>query len=171
MPIETDRATTFLSQVRKLLEFHSTIDILKRKRHGQSQKSMPLALFTDHKLEPPADYQMPPTDILSGVDFILEKVNQNAYSSQFDMELELSRLIDSAYDSHLVFQFCSQSIFALTVDQPIVSISKDGLALPQVYTLGMCHSKANSFRANRWLIGGYRRCQTSTKWIRRYLAY
>ena len=94
---------------------------------------------------------MPSTDILSGVDSILDKVKQNAYSSQFDMELELSRLIDSAYDSHLVFQFCSQSIFALTVDQPIVSISKDGLALPQVYTLGVCHSKANSFRANRWL--------------------
>lgn len=30
MPFETSRAVTFLDQVRKILEFQSTVDILKR---------------------------------------------------------------------------------------------------------------------------------------------
>ncbi|KAJ6151274.1 Peptidase S41 family protein [Penicillium chermesinum] len=84
---------------------------------------------------PPPDYLMPATDILGGVDSILEKVNQKAYSSQFEMELDLSHLIDSAHDSHLVFSLCSQSIFDITIDFPIVSVSTDGLSLPQVYSL------------------------------------
>lgn len=78
---------------------------------------------------------MPSTDLLGGVDLILAKVNNNAYSSQFEMDLEVSHLIRSAYDGHLNFQLCSQSIFSYEIDMPLVSISTDGLSLPEVYTL------------------------------------
>ncbi|KAJ5166173.1 Interphotoreceptor retinol-binding [Penicillium canariense] len=98
MPFEPSRAATFLNQVRKILEFQSTVDILK-------------------------------------VDSILDKVNNNEYSSQFEMDLDVSHLIKSAYDGHLAFQLCSQSIFNYEVDMPLVSISTDGLTLPEVYTL------------------------------------
>lgn len=80
---------------------------------------------------------MPSTDILGGVDSILEKVHRNAYTNHFQMDLDLARLLDSAHDTHLSFHLCSQSIFTLAIDVPIVSISTDGLSLPQVYTLGM----------------------------------
>lgn len=78
---------------------------------------------------------MPPTDLLGGIDLILGKVNNNAYSCQFVMDLEVSRLIKSAYDGHLNFQLCSQSIFSYEIDMPLVSISSDGLLPPEVYTL------------------------------------
>lgn len=80
---------------------------------------------------------MPSTDLLGGLDTILDKVNADGYSSQFEMDLELSRLIKSAHDGHLVFSLCSQSIFDYVIDLPLVSISTDGLSLPDVYTLSM----------------------------------
>lgn len=80
---------------------------------------------------------MPSTDLLGGLDSILEKVNGNSYSSQFEMDLEVSRLIRSAHDGHLTFSLCSQSMFDYGVNFPLVSISTDGLSLPEVYTLGM----------------------------------
>lgn len=79
---------------------------------------------------------MPPTDLLGGVDQILAKVKNSSYSSQFEMDLDLSRLVDSAHDGHLTIQLCSQSVFSWNTNLPLVSISIDGLALPQVYTLG-----------------------------------
>jgi hypothetical protein len=86
-------------------------------------------------IDPPSEYAMPSTDLLGGIDSILEKVNKNGYSSQFEMDLEVSDLIRSAYDGHLAFQLCSQSIFNYEIDMPLVSISTDGLQLPEVYTL------------------------------------
>ncbi|KAJ5663136.1 Interphotoreceptor retinol-binding [Penicillium longicatenatum] len=114
MPFDSDRAIVFLTQVRKMLEFQSTIDILKN---------------------PPSGYDMPAVDLLGGIDHILENVNNNSYSSQFEMDLDVSDLINSAHDGHLVFQLCSQSIFKFQIDLPLVSISSDGLSLPEVYTL------------------------------------
>lgn len=80
---------------------------------------------------------MPATDLLGGIDSILAKVNSNVYSSQFEMDLDVSHLIKSAYDGHLNFQLCSQSIFGYEIDMPLVSISTDGLSLPEIYTLSM----------------------------------
>ncbi|KAJ5595511.1 Interphotoreceptor retinol-binding [Penicillium hispanicum] len=114
MPFDSNRAVTFLNQVRKILEFQSTLDILKN---------------------PPSGYMMPSTDLLGGIDHILDKASSKSYSSQFEMDLDVSHLIRSAYDGHLNFQLCSQSIFNFEIDLPLVSISTDGLALPQVYTL------------------------------------
>ncbi|OGE48578.1 hypothetical protein PENARI_c027G03066 [Penicillium arizonense] len=114
MPFDSDRALNFLNQVRKILEFQSTVDILKN---------------------PPSGYTMPSTDIMGGIDTILAKAKSNGFSSQFDMDFEVNSLIKSAHDGHLAFQLCSQSIFTYGIDLPLVSISTDGLALPQVYTL------------------------------------
>ena len=86
-------------------------------------------------IDPPSGYSMPPTDLMGGIDSILEKVNNNGYSSQFEMDLEVANLIKSAYDGHLIFQLCSQSIFNYEFDMPLVSISTNGLELPDVYTL------------------------------------
>lgn len=87
-------------------------------------------------IDPPSGYTMPPTDLLGGLDAIRNKVNNhNAYSSQFEMDLEVSHLVKSAYDGHLTFQLCSQSIFSYEIDLHLVAISTDGLSLPEIYTL------------------------------------
>ncbi|KAJ5529337.1 hypothetical protein N7527_002730 [Penicillium freii] len=114
MPFDSDRAVDFLIQVRKILEFQSTIDILK---------------------DPPSGYTMPSTDIMREIDTIMGRAKSNSYTSQFEMDLEINHLVRTAHDGHLVFQLCSQSIFTYQIDMPLVSISTDGLALPQVYAL------------------------------------
>lgn len=88
-------------------------------------------------VDPPSGYDMPAVDLFGGIDSILHNVNNGSYSSQFEMDLDVSNLINSAHDGHLVFQLCSQSIFKLQIDLPLVSISSDGLSLPEVYTLSM----------------------------------
>lgn len=80
---------------------------------------------------------MPSTDILREIDTIMGRAKSNSYTSQFEMDLEINHLVRTAHDGHLVFQLCSQSIFTYQIDMPLVSISTDGLALPQVYALGM----------------------------------
>lgn len=80
---------------------------------------------------------MPSTDIMGKIDTIMSKAKNNSYTSQFEMDLEINHLIKTAHDGHLAFQLCSQSIFTYQIDMPLVSISTDGLALPQVYALGM----------------------------------
>lgn len=80
---------------------------------------------------------MPSTDIRREIDTIMDRAKSNSYTSQFEMDLEINRLVKTAHDGHLAFQLCSQSIFTYQIDMPLVSISTDGLALPQVYALGM----------------------------------
>ncbi|KAJ5542659.1 Interphotoreceptor retinol-binding [Penicillium sp. DV-2018c] len=126
MPFESERAVDFLLQARKILEFQSTIDLLKN---------------------PPSGYTMPPTDILGGLDTILDNVKSNRYTSQFEMDSDISHLIRTAHDGHLVFQLCSQSIFTYQIDMPLVSISTDGLALPQLYTLDDAKLQRNGSKA------------------------
>lgn len=81
---------------------------------------------------------MPSVDLLGGIDTILDKVKGSGYSGQFELDLEISNLIKSAHDSHLVFQLCSQSVFNYVIDLPLVSVSTDGLSLPEIYTLSTC---------------------------------
>ncbi|KAJ5622547.1 Interphotoreceptor retinol-binding [Penicillium herquei] len=125
MPFDKELASIFLNQVRKILEFQSTIDILK---------------------QPPSGYKMPATDILGGIDSIIDNVNNNSYSSQFEMDLDISNVINSAHDGHLAFTLCSQSIFNFEIDLPIVSISSDGLSLPDVYTLSDAKAQSNGVK-------------------------
>lgn len=89
---------------------------------------------------------MPSTDIRREIDTIMGRAKSNSYTSQFEMDLEISRLVKTAHDGHLAFQLCSQSIFTYQIDMPLVSISTDGLALPQVYALGMLGSLSLSKR-------------------------
>jgi len=91
---------------------------------------------------------MPSVDLLGGIDTILEKVKGGGYSSHFEMDLEISNLIKSAHDSHLVFQLCSQTIFNYVIDLPLVSISSDGLSLPEIYTLSKCILRSLPFPSN-----------------------
>lgn len=74
---------------------------------------------------------------MDGVDQIQKKARQNKYRSQFEFDSDLLDLISSANDGHLFIELCSTSMFRFTHGEPLVSVSQDGLKLPEVYTLGM----------------------------------
>jgi hypothetical protein len=85
--------------------------------------------------DPPEQYLMPSTDLLGGLDNIRQKAQNHDYSSHWDFELDLRQLINSAHDAHLTLQLCSTVLFRFSNSVPLVSLSSDGLELPQVYTL------------------------------------
>ncbi|CAG8142514.1 unnamed protein product [Penicillium olsonii] len=113
MPFDKERAVAFVKEYRKYLQYQSTIEILPN---------------------PPANYPMPPTDLLGGLDDIQKKAKTGLYNNQFDFDTAISDLLKSAYDGHLGASLCSQQYFVFENDTPLVSVSSNGTALPQVYT-------------------------------------
>ncbi|EAL91069.1 peptidase S41 family protein [Aspergillus fumigatus Af293] len=114
MPFDAEDAVKFVDEYRKYLQFQSTIENLKT---------------------PPGQYSMPSTDLLGGLDNIRRKAQNHDYSSHWDFESDLTQLISSAHDAHLTLQLCSTVLFRFSNSVPLVSLSSDGLELPQVYTL------------------------------------
>jgi len=134
IPIRVPEAVSFIDEYRKFLPFQSTLDNLK----GMAKPLLFSFALTDQSLlDPPSDYAGPRVDLMGGLDKIQKKAKQNKYSSQFEFDLALLELISSAHDDHLQIEPCSPTIFSFTHGGPLVSISQDGLKLPEVYTLGM----------------------------------
>lgn len=100
-----------LQELRKYIEFQSTLEVLA---------------------SPPESYQSAATNILLGLDEIADK----DYTSQYEFDLDLNTLINSANDGHFFVSLCSLGIFRFGLEpQSIVSISEDGLEVPEIYFL------------------------------------
>ncbi|KAJ5913253.1 hypothetical protein N7504_002136 [Penicillium tannophilum] len=113
LPFEPKRASSFVKEYRKYVQFESDIEILKN---------------------PPSSYQMPPTDLLGGLDKIERKAAAGEYKSQYEFDTDLKALSLSTYQSHFTLTLCSMSLFIFENSVPLVSISSDGTSLPEVYT-------------------------------------
>ncbi|KAI9925877.1 hypothetical protein MW887_005683 [Aspergillus wentii] len=113
IPFDSKRAIEFLAEARKYLQFQSTTEILKN---------------------PPSGYLMPAVDLFGGLDFIEQQAANNKYASQTDFDVAIHNLLSSAHDGHLSIQgMCSQLLFNYQITMPVVSVSSDGLQLPQIY--------------------------------------
>ncbi|PWY71795.1 hypothetical protein BO94DRAFT_608436 [Aspergillus sclerotioniger CBS 115572] len=115
MPFDSHNGTLFVQEFRKFIEWQSTLDVLK---------------------DPPSGYLSPAVDILGGLDRIQAQAAQGAYSSQYEFDSNITSLLSSANDGHLWATLCSTSIFTFTLGLELVSISTDGIKLPQIYTVG-----------------------------------
>ncbi|KAK2592402.1 hypothetical protein QQS21_009885 [Conoideocrella luteorostrata] len=110
MPFDKDLAGRFLQELRKYIEFQSTLEALK---------------------SPPKTYLSSDVDILGGLD----KIAKTDYASHYDFDTAINSLVNSANDGHFAVRLCSLSIFQFG-RQPygLASVSKDGLAVPELYT-------------------------------------
>ncbi|KAF2218099.1 hypothetical protein CERZMDRAFT_30950 [Cercospora zeae-maydis SCOH1-5] len=116
MPFNSTLATAFIDAYRPYLLFHSTLDVLREE-------------------DPPPGYLSPSIDLLAGLGKIRRRAASGAYESHYDFDWELNRLLSLAHDGHLQIRPCSLGLFSFTRDQPLVSVSDDGLQLPSIYTL------------------------------------
>lgn len=82
---------------------------------------------------PPAGYTEKPVDILGGLDSISQKVKSGGYSSEWAVQSDISSLLNQAYDNHLAFLSDMSFVIAFERAFSLVSISKDGVALPELY--------------------------------------
>jgi len=82
---------------------------------------------------PPAGYTEKPVDILGGLDLIAQKVKNGSYTSEWAVQSDISSLLNQAYDNHLIFISDMAVVIAFERNHSLVSISKDGIALPELY--------------------------------------
>ncbi|KAH6623944.1 peptidase S41 family protein [Chaetomium tenue] len=112
MPFHSKLAVEFLDEYVKYLQFHATIDVLK---------------------EPPSGYISTSVDVLRGMKRIRGKAVKGFYTSHYDFDYDLRYLISRANDGHLGLELCSLSVMHFEHGVPLVSLSRDGLELPQIY--------------------------------------
>ncbi|KAH8821445.1 hypothetical protein F5884DRAFT_87204 [Xylogone sp. PMI_703] len=113
-PFQSDLAVSFIDEYTKYSQWQSTIELLRT---------------------PPPEYLGVPTDILGGLSTIRNKAAQNLYQSHYDFDTDLFNLVSSANDGHYAIQPCSLITILFSMAKPLVSVSSDGVSLPQIYTL------------------------------------
>lgn len=88
--------------------------------------------------DPPSGYLLPGVDLMGGLARIEAHVRDGVYTSEYDFELDLYTLVLSAHDGHFNYRpDIFSGVFVFERTQSLVSISKDGLALPKIYLQGM----------------------------------
>ncbi|OQE20261.1 hypothetical protein PENFLA_c017G06559 [Penicillium flavigenum] len=115
MPFDPKRGAAFVEDVKKYMQWQSNADVLNN---------------------PPTSYLSPPVDICGGLDYLQQQAADNKFGNQFEFDTALSDLFISAKDGHLSLQPCSYMPFAFVGHESLVSVSSDGLQLPQIYTFG-----------------------------------
>ena len=87
--------------------------------------------------DPPSGYHLPGVDLLGGLDTISKNVTQGNYKNEYEFEIALYNLFNSAHDFHTNYfpDFFGNS-FAFKTGVAIVSVSTDGQELPQLYFYG-----------------------------------
>lgn len=111
VPLHAKEGALQLEGVKTFTQFQSTLAYLKT---------------------PPEGYLYPAVDIYSAYDQIANKLENDGYAGEYDFQMDLSNTITSAHDGH--FYYFSDITQIFNFERPsLVSISKDGLSVPEVY--------------------------------------
>ena len=86
-------------------------------------------------VDPPSGYLSPAVDILGTLAEIRSNASANKYESQYAFDTAIQTLIGTANEGHLSISTCSYSVFTWK-QLAIVSISEDGVLIPNVYFYG-----------------------------------
>ncbi|UNI19459.1 hypothetical protein JDV02_005641 [Purpureocillium takamizusanense] len=113
VPVDRERDLKLIDYIIPYISFQSTIEMLK---------------------SPPEEYLLDGVDILGGIQTIKEKLHNGQYSSQYEVMSDLRSIFAAASDSH--FDYRPAILNTFEFKRPglnLVTISKDGVALPKVY--------------------------------------
>ncbi|KAK4919039.1 hypothetical protein LTR49_013210 [Elasticomyces elasticus] len=90
--------------------------------------------------DPPPGYLYPGVDILGGLHSILADVQAGAYKSDYDVQLDLYKLVASAYDYHFEWIPDLVDVFGWVRGGRLISLSSDSVSLPEVYDFQDLHA-------------------------------
>ena len=113
VPIKKDDAVQWLQSLRPYILWQSTTSYLKA---------------------PPDGYLEPAIDVYGTLDDITSKVEAGGYVDEFDLEFDVYELFQRTHDGH--FRYTPNlvgAVFAYGRSIPLVSLSSDGQAVPNVY--------------------------------------
>ncbi|KAF2647525.1 peptidase S41 family protein-like protein [Lophiostoma macrostomum CBS 122681] len=117
IPIDSSAASSALQDLKKLLQYQSTLSYIKT---------------------PPEGFYNKGVDLEAGVDDIATKVSNNTYTNEHDFEDDIARLLASAHDGHLNFMgYAYAGIFQWrrSRDITLVSASSDGKEVPKIWAV------------------------------------
>ncbi|KAF2717178.1 hypothetical protein K431DRAFT_204161, partial [Polychaeton citri CBS 116435] len=83
--------------------------------------------------DPPPGHLYPAVDIMAALDDVEDKLDGDYYSNEYDVQLDIFRIVSSGYDGHLVYIPDIMRVFTFVRNISLVSISEDGVSLPDVY--------------------------------------
>ncbi|KAK4960967.1 hypothetical protein LTR10_001456 [Elasticomyces elasticus] len=154
VPFNQSAAVALLDSIRPYLDWQTTIEYLK---------------------EPPAEYAakvQPAYDFYANFERIYDEAVAGTYSNEYEFGFELYRCFQFAHDGHFVYYPDSvTSIFSFGRTTPLVSVSIDGISVPEVYVYAdvLLASFGNATFAPSPLamIDG----QDSTTWLLNYSQY
>ncbi|KAL2044482.1 hypothetical protein N7G274_003187 [Stereocaulon virgatum] len=114
--IDPDRAIAHIDWLLAFLQFQSTVPYLR---------------------DPPQTYPLPAVDLVGGLNKIKKTVATGGYGTEYDFELDIYTLINTAKDGHLGYISeriaRSPNIHRHSGDVSLVSVSLDGLQVPKIY--------------------------------------
>jgi hypothetical protein len=120
VPNYPEPAIRLIDSLRTYLEFQSTIEYLQ---------------------DPPSGFLFPAVDLYGELDKIKDQVVGEQYESEYDMQLEITALLNAARDGHLSWQADLLGAFTFlrggVSNLGLVSVSADGIESPQVYLASM----------------------------------
>jgi len=85
---------------------------------------------------PPIDYSEEPVDILGELDIMAVGLNSGKFDNEYQFHLDLMDLFNRGYDNHLAWQpdiLAGLMQFQRTPGTELVSISADGIQLPEIF--------------------------------------
>ncbi|KAH8882970.1 hypothetical protein GQ53DRAFT_847291 [Thozetella sp. PMI_491] len=85
--------------------------------------------------DPPAVYMLPPVDLQAGFDNISSVAGDGRFGNEFDFQLSIVRLIESAHDGHFAYRPDVFKAFGFRnkLASDMVSVSVDGKEVPKLY--------------------------------------
>ncbi|KAH7125575.1 hypothetical protein B0J11DRAFT_309316 [Dendryphion nanum] len=114
IPVDTQGDIKQITELKEFVQFQSNLNYLKD------------GIATHNK----------PLDVLGELDKMAERIKNGSYASEFQVQLELSRMFRNSGDNH--FRWSPDVLTPLRFVRAVpylISLSKDGIELPQVYYL------------------------------------
>ncbi|KAJ6263084.1 hypothetical protein Dda_1643 [Drechslerella dactyloides] len=112
IPLDKDAVLLFLNELKKFVQFQSTLEYLAR---------------------PPSKSGQDPMDLLGGLTDIGTAVNSGSITSWNDVETRAEKLLDGCHEGHLYVTWPLPSLISFRAPFQLVSMSSDGTQLPKVY--------------------------------------
>ena len=117
MPFDSNDASTTLDEIKKMVEFQSTLSYLK---------------------DPPKGWPNEPVDIMAGLEDIRIKVESPEYSNEYDFEEDIAALMVKAHDGHLAWYgmaYAGAFMWRRSSNFALISASRDGNEVPRIWAM------------------------------------
>ncbi|VUC27276.1 unnamed protein product [Clonostachys rosea] len=112
VPLVPDDALETINYLKNYSNFDTTLSFLKK---------------------PPPSYQKPGVDVMGRLDQVADNIRNGKYKNQREFEIDIWAITAESSEGHFHIELGLLGIFSWFLNDTIVSLSRDGKELPQIY--------------------------------------